>query len=92
MPALLRLVGAGPARAAGTNLAVGVCVGIAGALGHLPSEAPDWRVAAVGAAASMPGAVMGARITGRLSEEALIRAIAVVVAVAAVATGAQAAV
>ena len=39
MPALLRLVGETPARAVGTNLAVGVCVGVAGLLGHLPSAA-----------------------------------------------------
>ena len=37
MPALLRLVGEPASRAVGTNLAVGVCVGVAGLLGHLPS-------------------------------------------------------
>ena len=35
MPALLRIVGETPARAIGTNLAVGVCVGVAGLLGAL---------------------------------------------------------
>jgi uncharacterized membrane protein YfcA len=37
----------------------------------------------VGAAASMPGALLGSRLTGRLSEPQLIRAIAVVLLVAA---------
>lgn len=90
MPALLRVVGEAPARAAGTNVCVGVCVGVAGALGHLPSEPPDWTVAAIGTAASIPGALLGARFTGRLTEAQLVRAIAVVLLVAGAATGAQA--
>ena len=73
MPALLRFVGEAPARAVGTNAAVGVCLGIAGVIGHLPSEPPDWDLLAVGAAASIPGAVLGARLVGRLSEKALLR-------------------
>jgi uncharacterized membrane protein YfcA len=83
MPALLRLVGEVPARAVGTNLAVGVCVGVAGALGHLPSEPPDLTPLLVGGAASIPGALLGARLTGRLSERQLIRAIGAVLLVAA---------
>ena len=90
MPALLKWVHATPARAAGTNVAVGFFVGIAGAVGHLPSEPPDWTVAAVGAAASIPGALLGARLTGRLSELQLVRAIAAVLLVAGVATAVQA--
>lgn len=80
MPALLKLVGEAPARAVGTNLAVGVVVGMAGLLGHLPTAAPDWGLLAVGAAASVPGALLGARLTGRLSEVQLVRAIGVVAA------------
>ncbi len=90
LPALLRLVGEVPARAAGTNVAVGFFVGVAGALGHLPSEVPDWTVAAVGSAASVPGALLGSRLTGRLDDVQLIRATGAVLLVAAVATGAQA--
>lgn len=90
MPALLRVVGEAPARAAGTNVVIGFCVGIAGALGHLPSTPPDWTVAAIGSAASIPGALLGSRLTGRLSEVQLVRAIAAVLLVAAVATGAEA--
>ncbi|CAN5517304.1 hypothetical protein BH20ACT18_BH20ACT18_06870 [soil metagenome] len=84
MPALLKLVGETAQRAVGTNLAVGVLVGLAGALAHLPSAAPDLDLLLVGAAASIPGALLGARLTGRLSERQLIRAIAVVLLVAAV--------
>ena len=39
MPALVRLVGEEPARAVGTNVTVGFLVGVAGVIGHLPSDA-----------------------------------------------------
>lgn len=90
MPALLKLVGEAPARAVGTNVTVGVCVGIAGLVGHLPSAPPDWDLLAVGAAASIPGALVGSRLTGRLSEAQLIRALAVVLLVAGASTATQA--
>jgi uncharacterized membrane protein YfcA len=90
MPALLKVVGEVPSRAAGTNLAVGFWVGIFGALGHLPSAPPDWKVAGLGAAASIPGALLGARLTGRLSEVQLVRAIAGVLLVAGIATAVEA--
>ena len=73
MPALLRLVGEVPARAVGTNLAVGFWVGLAGLVGHLPSAGPDWGLLAVGAGASIPGALLGARLTGRLSTRSSLR-------------------
>ena len=65
MPALLRWVGEVPARAVGTNLAVGFWVGVAGVVGHLPGGV-DWAALGAGAAASVPGALLGARLTGRL--------------------------
>jgi uncharacterized protein len=90
MPALLRFVGEIPSRAVGTNLLVGVCVGVAGLLGHLPSAAPDLGILLVGSAASIPGALLGARLTGRLSEEQLVKAIAVVLLIAGAAALVQA--
>ncbi len=90
MPALLRLVGETPQRAVGTNLAVGVLVGAAGLLGHLPSAAPDWELLAVGAGASVPGALLGARLTGRLSERQLVRGIGIALLIAGIAAGVQA--
>jgi len=89
LPALLRYVGEEATRAVGTNLAVGVCVGAAGVAGHLPGGV-DWAVLGVGAAASVPGALIGARLTGRLSEAQLLRAIGAVLVVAGIATLAQA--
>jgi uncharacterized protein len=89
MPALLRWVGEVPARAVGTNLAVGFWVGVAGVAGHLPGGV-DWAALGAGAAASIPGALLGARLTGRLSEAQLLRAIGVVLVVAGSATALQA--
>ena len=90
MPALLRLVGETPSRAVGTNLVVGVLVGVAGLVGHLPGAAPDAELLLVGAAASIPGALLGARLTGRLSEPQLVRAIGVVLVAAGLAAAVQA--
>jgi hypothetical protein len=77
LPALIRWVGEEPARAVGTNLVVGIAVGAAGLVGHLPSGV-DWTLLAVGGATSIPGALLGSRYTGRLSAAALLRAIGVI--------------
>jgi uncharacterized protein len=89
MPALLRYVGESAHRAVGTNVAVGFCVGVAGVIGHLPGGI-DWDLLALGSAASIPGALLGARLTGRLSEAQLLRAIGAVLVVAGLTTAAQA--
>ncbi len=89
VPAMLRYVGEDPARVIGTNLPVGVCVGVAGVIGHTPAGV-DWDLLAIGSLASVPGAVLGARLTGRLSERQLIRAIGAVLVVAGATTAAQA--
>jgi uncharacterized membrane protein YfcA len=89
MPALLKYVGEAPARAVGTNVSVGFCVGIAGVIGHAP-EGVDWDLLLIGSAASIPGALIGSRLTGRLSEGQLLRAIGAVLVVAGLATALQA--
>jgi uncharacterized protein len=81
LPALLRVVGADPFRAIGTNVAVGFCLGVAGVFGHLTGGV-DWILLAVGAAASVPGALVGARLTGRLDERQLLKAVGGVLLVA----------
>jgi uncharacterized membrane protein YfcA len=91
MPALLRFVGEEPMRAVGTNLLVGVFVGAAGVVGHLPGGI-DWTAFAIGAAASVPGALLGARLTGRLDERQLLRAIGIVLLIAGAVTLVQTAV
>jgi uncharacterized protein len=80
MPALLRF-GEPPLKAVGTNLAVGVAVGVAGVAGHLPGGV-DWGLLALGAGASIPGALLGARLTGRLDERRLLRVVGAILLVA----------
>jgi uncharacterized membrane protein YfcA len=81
LPALFRFVGADPFRAVGTNAAVGFCLGIAGVFGHLPTGI-DWTLLGVGAATSVPGAIVGAKLTGRLDERQLFRAVGLVLLLA----------
>jgi uncharacterized membrane protein YfcA len=85
VPALIRWVGEDHLRAIGTNLVVGIAVGAAGLLGHLPTGV-DWTLLGVGAAASIPGALIGSRFTGRLSPAALLRAIGVILLVSGTVT------
>jgi uncharacterized membrane protein YfcA len=85
LPALIRWVGEDAARAVGTNLVVGIGVGAAGLAGHAPTGV-DWTLLAVGSAASAPGALIGARYTGRLSAAALLRAIGVILMVSGTVT------
>jgi uncharacterized membrane protein YfcA len=90
LPAMLRM-GEPLAAAIGTNVTVGFFVGLAGVAGHVPGGV-DWTLLAVGGAASVPGALLGSRLTGRLSEVHLERAIAAILVVAGTALLVQAAV
>jgi len=90
LPAMVRWAGVGPYAAVGTNAAVGVIVGVGGVLGHLPSGI-DWEIFAVGAAAAMPAAYLGARFTGRLDERQLLRAMVLVLVISGLAMIAHAA-
>jgi uncharacterized protein len=77
VPALLRWVRQEPLRVVGTNLVVGIAVGASGLLGHLP-DGVDWELLLVGGGASIPGALLGSRYTGRLTAEKLLQAIALI--------------
>jgi uncharacterized membrane protein YfcA len=83
LPTLLRM-GTPAELAIGTNLVVGVCVGVAGLAGHTPAGV-DWRLLAFGAAASVPGALVGARLAGRLDARTLPRVVGGILVVAGVA-------
>jgi uncharacterized protein len=91
MPALLRWVGEEPLRAVGTNLVVGIAVGAAGVVGHLPGGI-DWTLFALGAATSIPGALIGSRLTGRLAPATLLRVVGVILLAAGTAAILQGAV
>lgn len=89
--ALLRFLGADPFRAVGTNVTVGFVLGAAGVVGHLTGGV-DWTLLGLGAAASVPGSLLGARLTGRLDEQQLLRAVGAILLVAGPAMIVQAAV
>ena len=82
LPALLGWVDSAKL-AVGTNSAAGAVVGFGGLIGHLPSGI-DWAIVAVAGAASIPGALIGTRLVGRLSERELLRAIAAILVIAAI--------
>ena len=75
MPALLRAVGLTAHRAVGTNLVVGVALGLFGFLAHAVRLEVEWDLVVAGVAGALPGGWLGARFTGGLSELALRRAI-----------------
>jgi uncharacterized membrane protein YfcA len=91
MPALVRSVGLDVRRAAGTNLVVGFLLGVAGFSAHaVGGEGIDWPVLAAGLAGGIPGGWLGARATGRFSENALRLALGVVLVLVGLAFAVQA--
>jgi uncharacterized membrane protein YfcA len=91
MPALLRSVGMDVRRAAGTNLVVGFFLGVAGFAAHaVTGEGVDWPVLVVGLAGALPGGWLGARATGRVSEDALRLALGIVLVLVGIAFAIQA--
>jgi uncharacterized membrane protein YfcA len=77
VPALLRAVGMTPHRAVGTNLVVGFLLGVFGFAAHAVRLEVEWALLAAGLLGAVPGALLGARVTGRLSEETLRRGLGV---------------
>ena len=59
-----------------------------GVVGHAPGGV-DWKILAVGGAASVPGALAGARLSGRLSERTLLSTVGAILVVAGVGILAQ---
>jgi uncharacterized protein len=90
MPALLRGVGMTAHRAVGTNLIVGFALGLFAFATHALLGEIEWGLLGAGLAGALPGAWLGAKATGRFSEEGLRRAIAVALLVIAVAFVAEA--
>jgi uncharacterized membrane protein YfcA len=77
MPALLRGVGLTAHRAVGTNLLIGFALGLFAFATHALLGEIDWDLLAAGLAGALPGAWLGAKVTGRIAEETLRRAIGV---------------
>jgi uncharacterized membrane protein YfcA len=85
MPALLRGVGLTAHRAVGTNLVIGFALGLVALVTHAVLGNVEWRLLMAGVAGALPGGWLGARLTGRISEEKLRRAIGIALVTIAVA-------
>jgi uncharacterized protein len=85
MPALLRGVGMTAHRAVGTNLVIGFLLGLFAFATHLLLGEIEWGLLGAGVAGALPGGWLGARVTGRLSEDVLRRAIGAALIVIAMA-------
>ncbi len=81
---LLVVFARAPVRSAiGTSILVIAMNTLAGLAGHLPHLAVDWRVAAYLGAAESAGSLVGVRVAGRVSTQALRRGFAAIMLVAA---------
>jgi uncharacterized protein len=85
MPALLRGVGLTAHRAVGTNLVIGFALGLFAFGTHALLGQVEWGLLAAGVAGALPGGWLGARVTGRLSEETLRRVIGIALIAIAIA-------
>jgi uncharacterized protein len=90
MPTLIRAVGMDVRRAAGTNLVAGFLLGVAGFATHALEHGVVWSVLGAGLAGAIPGGWLGARATGRVSEDALRIALGIVLVVVGIAFAVQA--
>lgn len=80
LPIMLRL-GAGPARAVGTNLAIGCLTGVFASVATVMEGNVDWIAFGVVTPMTMLGAYLGASATGRMEKRTLRTLIAVVLVV-----------
>lgn len=81
LPALVRVLGVEPGVAAGTNLFIGMLLGVAGWLGHAALGAVDYPLLVLLAVSGVIGQLQGARLTGRASASVLLGTMAAVLAV-----------
>lgn len=91
MPALVRGVGLGLREAIGTNLVVGFALGVFAFAAHASRLEIEWDLLGAGLAGALPGAWVGAKLTGVASEETLRRGLAVLMLLVGVALGLEAA-
>lgn len=81
LPAMLRRLKMDPRQAAGTNLVVGLFLGLSGFFGHLLRGEQDWPVLLVMVPTGMLGTFVGARLTGRARLSVLLGTMGVVLMV-----------
>jgi uncharacterized membrane protein YfcA len=90
MPALLRGVGLTAHRAVGTNLVIGFALGLFAFATHALLGQVEWDILVAGVAGALPGGWLGARVTGRISENTIRLALGVALLVIALAFAVEA--
>jgi uncharacterized protein len=90
MPALVRGVGLRLPEAIGTNLVVGFALGLFAFAAHAARLEVEWELLAAGLAGALPGAWLGARLTGVVSEDTLRRGLGLLMLVVGAALGVEA--
>ena len=78
LPAILRLLAIEPRTAVGTNLFIGILLGLAGFTGHGIAGEVDLPLVSVMGGTALVGSLLGARLTGRVQLNTLIRVIGLV--------------
>jgi uncharacterized membrane protein YfcA len=90
MPALLRGVGLTAHKAVGTNLVIGFALGLFAFATHALLGQVEWDILAAGVAGALPGGWLGARLTGRISENTIRLALGIALLVIALAFAVEA--
>lgn len=81
LPALIRILRVDPRIAAGTNLFIGFIMGSVGWVGHVVQGQVNYPLRGLMGAGAMVGSYYGARLTGKVSLDALIKTMGVVLLV-----------
>ena len=72
LPLLIRVLRVDPRIAAGSNLFIGMAMGVLGWVGHLFNNPPDLALLVILGLPAIVGSYLGAKLTGRISVNALI--------------------
>ena len=81
LPALIRILRVDPRIAAGTNLFIGFIMGSVGWIGHVVQGQVNYPLIGLMGGSAMVGSYYGAKLTGRVSLDTLIRTMGVVLLV-----------
>ncbi len=81
LPALIRILRVDPRIAAGTNLFIGFIMGSVGWIGHVVQGQVNYPLLAMMGAGALVGSYYGARLTGKVSLDTLIKTIGCVLLV-----------
>ena len=81
LPAMIRILRVDPRAAAGTNLFIGFVMGSMGWVGHVARGQVDYPLVVLMGTSAMGGSYMGARLTGRVGLDKLIKTMGLVLMV-----------